>query len=265
MLDVAVCSDLHFEFVDDGALPATVAGFVGDLPRADVLVLAGDIHTCPAAGVGVARAAIDAGKAKHVVMVLGNHEFYESTLEGALARWREEADKVSGVHLLEDSDTRIEGVRFVGCTLWSDFEDADDASMLECQLGIVDYKLIRVRDGDGRERRATPADTLAVHRRSVEYLRLALAESEEPTVVVTHHLPTYKSVSARFRGDTCNGAFYSNLDWLIVRHPHVKLWAHGHTHASADHVVGATRVLCNPRGYCDENRNFKTAVVATVN
>jgi hypothetical protein len=32
----------------------------------------------------------------------------------------------------------------------------------------------------------------------------------------------------------------------------VALWVHGHVHNQRDYHIGATRVVCNPRGYVDE-------------
>ena len=43
------------------------------------------------------------------------------------------------------------------------------------------------------------------------------------------------------------------------------LWVHGHTHDSCDYQVGVTRVVCNPRGYEDENKRFDPELVVTVN
>jgi len=46
-----------------------------------------------------------------------------------------------------------------------------------------------------------------------------------------------------------NGAFHSELSEFIEDHPQIKLWTHGHTHHTFNYTIGATRVVCNPRGY----------------
>jgi hypothetical protein len=35
---------------------------------------------------------------------------------------------------------------------------------------------------------------------------------------------------------------------------------HGHTHSPFDYQVGATRIVCNPKGYSGENPNFDPAL-----
>lgn len=42
------------------------------------------------------------------------------------------------------------------------------------------------------------------------------------------------------------------------------LWVHGHTHDSCDYELGATRIVCNPRGYEDENSAFDPELVVTL-
>ncbi|MCJ2054098.1 hypothetical protein [Methylobacterium sp. J-070] len=60
-----------------------------------------------------------------------------------------------------------------------------------------------------------------------------------------------------------NPAFASDLAGLIdAGRP--DLWIHGHVHACTDHRVGATRILCNPRGYDRENGRFDPALVVEV-
>jgi hypothetical protein len=46
-----------------------------------------------------------------------------------------------------------------------------------------------------------------------------------------------------------NGAYSSDLSDLILDHPQIKFWTHGHTHDQFDYMIGSTRVVCNPRGY----------------
>ena len=65
-------------------------------------------------------------------------------------------------------------------------------------------------------------------------------------MVVTHHGPHPAGVSPRYKGNSLNAAFFSDLRSLM---PHVDLWVHGHTHDSVDIQEGRCRVVCNPRGY----------------
>ncbi|WP_274534676.1 hypothetical protein [Aureimonas sp. AU20] len=84
-----------------------------------------------------------------------------------------------------------------------------------------------------------------------------------PTVVVTHHAPTPRSIHPRYEGDVANPAFASDLTDLVAR-VGPDLWIHGHVHDSFDYRIGRTRVLANPKGYGDENKAFDQSLVVDV-
>ena len=80
-------------------------------------------------------------------------------------------------------------------------------------------------------------------------------------MVITHHAPHPASVHPRWRDNPVNPAFVSDLTRLMGK---ACLWIHGHTHDSFDYTVGGTRVLCNPKGYRDENRAFRPDLTVTI-
>jgi predicted phosphodiesterase len=236
-LRVQVLSDLHLEFGEPAQRPADV----------DVIALAGDIDL----GTDGVRWASEWAQGRPVLYVAGNHEFYGHSLPGLIDELREAA-RGTCVHLLENDELVLDGVRFLGCTLWSDFEFDGAArvaeSMALCERVMRDYHLIRGADGE----RITPADTRALHLHSRRWLadRLAQAHSGQ-TVVITHHSPLVLG-----RPDSRNlraiaGAFTSDLSELIGSDREA-LWIFGHTHRAIDLARGGTRVLSNPRGYPQE-------------
>jgi predicted phosphodiesterase len=231
-----VLSDLHLEF-GPWSCPEVAA---------DVVVLAGDVHTGTR---GVAWAA-RAFAGRPVVHVAGNHEFYGQALPRHLDKLREAAAGTDVV-FLEDEAVAIGGVRFVGCTLWTDMalRGEPHAAALDAELMMNDYRRIRV---DPRYRRLRAVDTVARHHASRRWLAAALAEPfAGPTVVVTHHAPGARSIPARFDGHPANPAYASDLEALVCDSG-AALWVHGHIHHPCDWRAGATRVLCNPRGYPDQ-------------
>jgi len=218
-------SDIHLEF---GAI---------ELPQvdADVVVAAGDI------GVGLQGLRWLARLNKPVIYVAGNHEFYSHEYTSLLARLSEAA-KGSQVCFLENGSHVIGRVRFLGCTLWTDLGAGDeDVSRLESSVN--DFRKIRFRDGDYRLHHY-----LSLHRRSREWLERALQTPfPGPTVVVTHHAPTFWSWDNR--PSALNRFAYCNdLRELMYRYE-IAAWFHGHTHVVWDYRCADTRVLCNPRGY----------------
>jgi hypothetical protein len=157
-------------------------------------------------------------------------------------------------------------VRFLGCSLWSDFDfdgfEHRALSMRVCERAVSDYRVIR--DGDG-ERPVRAAQTRARHLASRRWLTERLAAAHDgPTVVVTHHAPyvTWRPPEAVLR--LIAGAFVSDLAELIES-TDAMLWIYGHTHRQADLTVSGTRLLSNPRGYPDELvERFDPALVIEV-
>lgn len=151
--------------------------------------------------------------------------------------------------VLENTKRIYEGVHFLGCTLWTDFnlfgEGASVLARMDAQTKMNDYRVIRVSD---RYRRLRPDDTHYYFQQSLSFLKRELAEPfDGPTVVITHHAPSMRSISQRYRMDPLTPAYASNLDDLMG--PHINLWIHGHVHHSNDDDCHGTRVVSNPRGY----------------
>jgi len=137
-------------------------------------------------------------------------------------------------------------VRFLGSTLWTDFELYGSADLqrvfAESLKYVVDFRLIRKGNA-----LLTPQDSVALHRAAIEFLQSRLDRAgAERIVVITHHAPHPNSVHQRFAGSPVNPAFVSDLTRLMGK---PALWLHGHTHNSFDYTVRGTRVIANPMGY----------------
>lgn len=244
-MKINILSDLH---LGQGALP---------LPGndADLVVLAGDVARPPEA---IAWAA---AIGKPVLYVPGNHEFYGGSIEGVRARLRA-LSSGTGVRVLDNDAVVIEGVRFLGTTLWTDFllqggGAARDAAMQEAQRFMRDYSRIRLHDA--AQAPFTPQDSVALFAQHSAWLAAELARPHDgPTVVVTHHAPSAGSVHPRFEGSLLNASFVSHADHLLDGR-RAALWIHGHTHDSFDYRRNGTRVVCNPRGYARDGVNENAA------
>jgi predicted phosphodiesterase len=234
-LRLHVLSDLHLEH----------APFAPPQVEADVVVLGGD--TAPGtAGVEWAQREFDG---RPVLYVAGNHEFYGNDLPGLTGRMRSAATD-SGVHVLENDEVVIDGVRFLGCSLWSDFDFAGPenraSSMRVAERIVNDYKEIRSSELD-RPLRAQ--DTRTLHLTSRAWLEERLATPHPgPTVVITHHAPLIRERPDNRVLAAIGGAFASDLSDLMAGAA-VDLWVFGHIHRSVDTTVNGTRVLSNQRGY----------------
>ncbi|MDX9710596.1 MAG: metallophosphoesterase [Trichloromonas sp.] len=221
---------------------------------ADVLVLAGD--SCKARR--AAEFAADLAQGRPCVLVAGNHEYYGGDLPEDLEGLRARGRNPSNVHVLENESVEIGDVVFLGCTLWSDmrlYESAFGypASVLAVQAGLNDYRCVTWE----KRRNLQTADTIAMHRASVAWLKeqFALYRGRR-IVVVTHHAPSEQSVAECYRNDILSAGFASNLD-ALVKDSGAALWIHGHTHGCCDYVLGDTRVVANACGYPFEQTGFK--------
>lgn len=253
-MKIRLVSDLHLEFAPFDLRPA------GE----DILIVAGD--TAPGAWwVAMLRDyAREAGVP--VLTIAGNHEFYRGHWDGTLADLRAAADLPDAldpgkVTFLEDGEATYRGVRFIGATLWTDCElNANPMTRYHVQQGLNDYRLI----GGPANCPLRAADTIARHHRSRSFIVGELAKPfDGPTVVVSHHAPSPLSIAPQYRHDRLNPAYVSNLHAEIMLY-RPQLWLHGHTHTSFDYRVGDSRMVCNPRGYVDENAAFNPNLIIEV-
>lgn len=230
-----VLSDLHLEQQPFDAADVD----------ADVIVLAGDIDRGTRGVEWAARWC----ETRPVLYVAGNHEFYGHAMPGLIEELRA-ASAGSTVHVLENDEVRLDGVRFLGCTLWSDF-DFDGAerraeSMAVSGRAVNDYGYITFGP-DGRT--LAPSDTRMLHLSSRRWLAARLAEPHDgPTVIVTHHAPLIRGRPASPTLRAVAGAFASDVTDLMGA-DRAALWIFGHTHRLADLDMRGTRVVSNPRGY----------------
>jgi len=242
-MKLLVLSDLHLEYGHFEPPEEAVA-------VADVIVLAGDIHPAPN-GIEWARQTFGD---KPIVYIAGNHEFFDCDFEAALVLMRQVA-KECDVHFLENDSVTIKGIRFLGCTLWTDFEfyglARKQALMEMSDKRWPDY-LGRIQSRRSMTGRLSPELTIQRHLASRAWLQeqLSLCERSK-TVVVTHHYPNKKSTPPKFVGDEMNVVFGSHIPVELVRQ--TSLWIHGHSHNHVDYRLGdskqSTRVIANPRGY----------------
>ena len=243
-MKIQVVSDLHLEF---GAIDLQAHD-------RDLLVLAGDTN--------MGRDALpfleEQLELSPVIYVMGNHEYYDHSIEEINDYWIN-LNKPD-LHVLENRSVTIDGVDFFGCVLWTDMEDGDGYAIRQSRNKMNDYALIR-KNG----KRLDPKDTMEIHKQSVAWLDEAMAQSTNPKIVITHHMPSAKSTTPGYKGSDINGAYYSELDWLILKHQ-PNYWLHGHTHSSCEYEIEATRVLCNPRGYYPKhlNQEFDPQLLITI-
>lgn len=226
-------ADLHSEFYADAV------GFLRSLefaPGLDFLLVPGDVVVPASQGQETTQAALAylSLQARHVIYVAGNHDYYNATREQAESRL--EACMPPNFHWLRNTEETIDGVRFFGGVMWFPYS----ASNPRYESLLNDFRLIRSFKEWVYEENAQFADAA---RRMVT----------PGTVVLSHHVPSYRCVHRQFMGDELNRFFVSEMAPLIEeRLP--KLWVYGHTHLAHRCQIGGTDVVANPFGYPHERR-----------
>jgi predicted phosphodiesterase len=235
---IAIISDCHIEF---GRLEIQNNG-------AEVLIMAGDIIVAENIKPRC-RAFIEdvCAKFPQVIWVVGNHEHYNGIFSKTVDRLKGRFAHLTNLHILEKESVVLNGIRYVGATLWTDQFDRDPTS-LRFSNNMNDFRCIRLHPSD-------PYTLFAVehsvedHYVAKEYIQETVSASTEPCVVITHHGVSEKSCHPRFKNNPLNGSFYSKLDEWVSSLPNTWLLCHGHTHDPFDYNLGPVRVVCNPRGY----------------
>lgn len=224
-------SDLHLEFdPDHGKRFATTLPVLGD-----VLVLAGDILPIRRPPHVHEMLAWFCDRFPRVVYVPGNHEYYKTSPAAASALLASSAREFANLDLLDGAATEIDGTRFVGATLW--FPPTPDEA--EYRGSLADFSLIESFVPWVHEE----------HARNVAFLEQSVRRGD---VVITHFVPHPRSVASQYQGSPLNRFFLAGDVAPLVEERGARLWIHGHTHVSFDYQVGATRVVCNARGYPGE-------------
>ena len=252
MATIQILSDLHIESQPWQPVPTA----------ADVVVLAGDIH-CGGQTVGWVKQAFPD---RPVVLVLGNHDYWDHTdINGAIDKAREETAGTH-IHLLENDAVTLAGIRFLGCTLWTDYRLSGNQplAMVDAQRRINDFRRIK---SPGYED-LIPTEIEYRHQKSRSWLQHELEiDHHGPTVVVTHHAPCLLSIPERYRTQKNAHLIASYASPMERFCGTADLWIHGHIHASVDYDMAGTRIVSNPRGYGPNalNREFNPGFCIQVN
>jgi hypothetical protein len=266
---IQLLSDLHLE-VHPQFAPRPVEG-------AELLVLAGDIGSYQRGSrlegddFGLERFSPRRGWPIPVIYVPGNHEYDNLDFDETHLRLRETCDRL-GIIWLERELMVMQGVRFVGTTLWADFDalltDADRAAASPAAMLRKREKAFRAANfylqKTQTTRRGEPFLAEGWREQGltcIQWLREALALPHEgTTVVVTHFAPSLRSADPRYGVNPATAGFCNSLDDLL---PRAQWWLHGHLHCQQDYVAGGCHVVANTLGYASkgEQEGFREGLV----
>lgn len=250
-MKIQLLSDLHLE--------ANPHAQFSPAPDADLLVLAGDIGSYQDRTQGPPLAEPDWGLQRFsplpqyaswpvpVLFVPGNHEYDGRDWDETHRALRATCERL-GLIWLEREVWTHGRVRFVGTTLWSDY-DALPQHPRDKLYRAANFHLQKM----ATQRHGALFDAAAMRELALEcqaWLRDALSQPfDGTTVAVTHFAPTLHSADPRYGLTPGTAAFCNALDGLL---PLADVWIHGHLHCPQDQRVGRCRIVANPLGYASK-------------
>ena len=267
---IQLMSDLHLEgHPSYRPVPA---------PAAELMVLAGDIGSyqhgsrLEDSDFGLARFSPGLGAwPVPVLYVPGNHEYDNLDFDETHARLRETCERLC-ITWLEREQHVVGDVRFVGTTLWADFDALaqrpgqpeptlqDALKQRHKAFRAANFylrKAAAMRHGEPMLAEGWREQALVCE----DWLREALARPfDGTTVVVTHCAPSLRSHDPRYGLTPATAGFCNSLEDLMAQ---AQFWLHGHLHCQQDYVERGCRVVANALGYASkgEQEGFRERFV----
>ncbi|UYM17963.1 metallophosphoesterase [Endozoicomonas euniceicola] len=253
-INISLHSDLHNEMQDHSLIdePKVISS-----DKADIFVLAGDIHN----GIESIQYAKSVAKKhnKPVIFIAGNHEYYGHDLIETEKILRKESSSEENVYFLEKDSIVLNNIRFLGCTLWSNFELYEQVipgskafCMAWSEGRINDFSKITMNN-----RAISSGDMENLNQDCMQWLQKEfLMPHSGPTVVITHFAPVPDCVDEKWKKEPpefneLSPYFVNNLtEFITTWQP--DFWFYGHTHSNICLKIGKTQIISNQKGYPSE-------------
>ena len=244
-MKIQIVSDLHLEFPENREWLENNPL----IPKGDVLLLAGDTVSDKHKKKAKSFYEKISKDFPFIISTMGNHEFYQGEVTYAYPFYK---SNISENHIrLNNQSIVIDDVKFIVSTLWSHVLQAKAAIIMG---GMNDYRLIYHKTIHNEKFPIRVDDTNRFHQLSVKFIQ---EELEKPfdgkTVVMTHHLPSYRCLTNRPAYRAFNSAYASDLDAFIRSFPNISYWFCGHSHDFNITTIEKTRIVRNPLGYVFRN------------
>lgn len=207
--------------------------------NADIIILAGDIGSPYKDNYNELIKQLSSTH-KKVFIITGNHEYYQRnhTMHKTESKIRTLCSTYNNVHFLQKESYVYEGIRFIGCTLWSNITDKTLCKYMNDFTYIPNFTFDKY---------------VNLHNDHKTWLENELQNTGEfdITVVITHHLPNPQLVSEKYKDDPLNCFFASDMNTNGAN-----IWCYGHSHMSNYKIIDDIHFYCNPRGYSNENTGW---------
>lgn len=249
-MKIHLISDLHMECGQE---------FIDSEVDANVVVLAGDIGDPFDKSYSELIGKMSDTYQK-VFVIAGNHEYYldrkkffpnRNSMQEVENRIHLVCNEYSNVHFLQKDSYVWYGIRFLGCTLWSEITDRTLCKYINDFVKIPEMTFEKYQE---------------LHQDHKSWLISQLFEESDNyflTCVITHHLPKKSLNNKKYKNHPLNCFFASDIGIEKIETYNVwsGLWCYGHTHAVNHSVINGTHYYCNPRGYLNEKTEYDPNLV----
>lgn len=250
---IQYCSDLHLEFLDNRKWVSSNP----IIPKGNILILAGDIVLFKEIHQHQKFFDYVSNHFEQTFWIPGNHEYYNSDISQRSGPFEEQIRY--NLTLLNNSVKIINGTRLVFSTLWSHISVAKQFIM---EQSLSDFRVIRKN-----EKRLIVQDYNQLHQESRFFLEETFqTKTDAPTVVITHHPPTFFNYPEKYANSNINEAFGTEM-FSFIEKSEIDYWIYGHHHCNVtDFTIGKTKLVTNQLGYIkyNETENFRNDAVFSI-
>jgi len=216
-----------------------------DVPNnnADVCIIAGDLNLIKYETLYVFMLKEFKEKFNHVILVLGNHEFYGMNYSKGLTKIKQIADELD-IHLLDiefgTENLEIDDIKFWGSTLWTDFNKDNFHIKMKVKRGLNDCLMINGLNVN---------KIYDIHMESIKKINW------NADIIISHHKPILRPHSIYNITDITYGFCCTDLEKRI-EDSNVKHWFFGHTHDNNQYDIGETNIISNQLWYAESNKPY---------
>lgn len=249
-MKIQYCSDLHLELRGN----SRYIKYNPIKPTGEILILAGDITYAGGHYYRHKFFNYISNNYKAVYMIAGNHEFYGDY--DLKIQEKPVFEKIrENVFLINNKSISIDNLDLVFTTLWSKISPQRSFYISK---RINDFYKIKYHG-----KILTTDNFNKIHKICLKFLQNYFENKKnEETIIVTHHLPTYKLVAEEFRGSKLNEAFAGEF-YNLIEKSKASYWIYGHSHRNLpSKKIGKTQLITNQLGYVDynEHKSFKNDI-----
>ncbi len=274
---IRIFSDIHLDF----DIPQKLKNFNPDegiwtpshmdTDKETILILAGDIWHAkkPFSFMGFSWFQKISKRFHSILVLLGNHDFWGGNLRTEYDSYLKfiELQKLTNVHLIQNTTIKFDGIKFIGGTLWTDFNGKDQETFYSAETTMNDYKYIK---NSLTFSKLKPGHIYDHFHTTLNYIKNNMTKDydTEQLWVLTHHAPSFKSIHPEYKDDgfyLMNGLYASDLEYLMTPESDIRVWVHGHCHHQQNYHINNTRIISNPRGYSFENTGYNEDLLFNFN